>query len=531
VRVGVYAALLVAFGSWLSFSRLGEGMLLYDEASFAYTTDTMLRTGEYVTLKIDERNYHTNAAPLYNWLTCLTYDWGWPGEMRYRVWSGVFGVLCGIATLALGTMLFSPEVGVLAALILLLNRNFLLLHGIRYGGMEPGTLFFITSMLACYARTHRAGVRERLWWCLAGACLGGAVLMKPPAFAGFMFVMMCVHNFVVRRDLGVWKRVLGPALALAVAGAVAGPWYAALTVKLGPIAPTSLFISNSIKRSAARGGAPQRPVTFYLDVIRGSSGVFGLLVPLAAAALVAVVARVPGRFGFGLLLWLSGTFLVTISLSATKHTHYAYYAFSLLSVLAAAVLLAGLGEPPRPGTWFRHVWRLVGCTGVVAAVVVLRGAPQDLAELRGERYGYPPLVFHDAMGDPLAAGRVRLMAVGYPDGSTNRDRTRGFTENDSYYHQFRLPHCVRPEQTEVVNAALADGIPTVVFLEPVRRHTDPVTLGLSCPPDRYALLKSGGFFYPVLTFHGVERVCDLEAVFRKHTLIGAPAPTSTAAAP
>lgn len=534
VRFGLYAAVVVAVGSWLNFVRLGEGMLLFDEASFAYTTDSMLRTGEFVALRITENGYHLNAAPLYNWLSCLTADWGWPGEMRYRVWAAVFGVLCGVATLGLGAVLFSPEVGCVAALVLLLNRNFLYIHGMRFGGMESGTVFFVTSMLACYARTHWAGSRDRVWWALSGVFLGGAVLVKPPAFAGLMFVLMCAHNAVTRRDLSVRLRVLRPALALVAAGVVAGPWYAAVTAKVGLAAPMSLFFGNSIGRAATSQPWADLPRTFYLDVVLSGSRTFKWLPYLVAGAAVAVVTRGPGRLGFGLLLWLAGAFLVPISLSATKHWHYCYCVLPLLSVLAAAVLLIGLGAPPRTDPWFRRGWHVLGGAGLVAAVALIHGdtkhdSKHDSARLMNERHEYPPLALHNAMAAPLAAGRVRLTAVGYPDGTTARNPGQAFTENDAYYHQFRLPYCTRPEKLGEVNAALTDGVPTVVFLEPVKLVTDPVAVRVSAPPDRYALLRSGAYFYPVLTFHGAERACDLEAVFRKHAVTDAAAPAITVA--
>jgi 4-amino-4-deoxy-L-arabinose transferase-like glycosyltransferase len=219
-RVAVYALVLVGLGGWVCFSRLGEGMLACDEASFAYTSDRMVRTGDWVVPHIHELGPHLNAAPLYNWLTNLTGPLAGDGYARYRVWSAVFGVGCALAALALGALLFGAEVGFLAGLFLLANVSFVFQHGARASVMEAGLAFLVTTMAVCYVRTFQAPHRARLWWALTGVFLGLAVLMKPPAMGGFFFCTLCLHHLVARRDLSWKARLLGPLGAGAVAALI-----------------------------------------------------------------------------------------------------------------------------------------------------------------------------------------------------------------------------------------------------------------------------------------------------------------------
>src|SRR4051812_22976679 len=96
IRLVAYALVIAAVGCWSCFSRLGASMLLGDEAYFAFTTEHMLATGDYVVPNIGRPHPHLNAAPLYNWLSCLTADWLGDPNVRHRAWSAAFGVGCGL---------------------------------------------------------------------------------------------------------------------------------------------------------------------------------------------------------------------------------------------------------------------------------------------------------------------------------------------------------------------------------------------------------------------------------------------------
>src|SRR5262245_3166435 len=210
LRIAIYALVLTGFGTWVCFSRLGSGMLACDEASFAYTSDRMVNTGDWIVPYIHELRPHLNAAPLYNWLTNITCPILGHSYLRYRVWSATFGVGCGLAVLVLGTLLFRVEVGFLAGLLLLSNVAYVFQHGARACVMESGLAFLVTAMVICYVRTFQAPDRSRLWWALTGLFLGLAVLMKPPAMGGFFFCTLGLHHLFARRDLSWKARLTGP---------------------------------------------------------------------------------------------------------------------------------------------------------------------------------------------------------------------------------------------------------------------------------------------------------------------------------
>ena len=210
LRVAVYASVVLAVSSWACLHRLGEGMLTFDEAWFAVTTEHMLATGDYVVPTIGEprgrmvMSPHLNAAPLYNWLCCLTADALGDGPLRYRLWSGLFGVGCALSALALAAMIFGAEAGLVAGLLVATNAHFLFVHGIREGRMDPALACLVTLAVIAAVRAHRAAGIGAGWWALVGVGIGLAALMKPPVMAGFFLVALAVHHLAARRDLP-WK--------------------------------------------------------------------------------------------------------------------------------------------------------------------------------------------------------------------------------------------------------------------------------------------------------------------------------------
>ena len=143
-RAAGYALLLTALAGACSFYGLSRGTLVGDEAAFAATTDHIRATGDWVVPCIAERP-HLNATPLYNWMTAAVTPCLGDSTLGYRFWSAASGVGCVLATFALGAVLFGPEVGLLAGLLLAFNWDFLFCHGVRFGGMDALLAFFLTA--------------------------------------------------------------------------------------------------------------------------------------------------------------------------------------------------------------------------------------------------------------------------------------------------------------------------------------------------------------------------------------------------
>jgi 4-amino-4-deoxy-L-arabinose transferase-like glycosyltransferase len=515
-RTTVYAFLLIALGGLLCFSHLGAGMLEGDEAAFALTTHFMLETGDWVVPTIDGVEPHLNAAPLYNWLTCLTAPFLDDSPLRYRLWSAVLGILCAAAVLMLGRELFSAEVGLLAGFLLLSNQSFLFLHGVRSGVMEPGLMLFHTVMVCCYARASRTRSNPAIWWSLIGVNLGLAVLIKPPAFGGFFFGLLCLHHVLTRTDLSRPARFQYPLLAAVIGAAIALPWYLLITQRVGLHALQSLFIFNSVTRTAHfYSDDPAPAFWFYLDWLQQSSKAGKFFLPALGLGLVSVLIGWR-RFAFGLLTLLAGAFLLAISSAQTKHLHYSHNALPYLCVLTAALLACGTLPPPESlinRRWTSRLWKVLAVIQVGFLVYLVQGELRRVKRCDLPVYDYPAVRVERAIEGAGAAGEVDLVFYRF------REPHRAPVPGDpplkyqDLFYVTKLPRAKVVHNLEELNQLLAAGKPIVLFLPAAQDPSVLQNSGLTAAPDRVWRVRANSTeTFPVLTFNGAANVAGVGEV-------------------
>jgi hypothetical protein len=329
---------------------------------------------------------------------------------------------------------------------------------------------------------------------------------------GFFFCAICLHHLVARGDLRWKRRLAGPFAAALVGSLIAAPWYTLIYARLGWDGLDQLLLTNSVRRAADSGGGRVLSHWFYLECIWDSSHGFRWAFGGAVLGLVCVCVGWQ-RWAWSVLL-PGIAFIAALSLSATKHQHYMYAAFPLLSVMAAALLLVGLIPPQKPeGT--RSRWRAVVFVGIAVAINALwfdfHRAKWTLCNKRGD---YPVTVLYKAAETEFAAGNARLVLYRYPTRIAQLDRALGFTAHDLYYVN-RLQHVAHVTNVKELNALLADGKPTVLMLSPATPAEQFVTAKLLVAPDRCLLARSDLFCYPVLLFHQVEAKLNIGNVLRE----------------
>lgn len=511
--LAVYALVVAAVGGWMCFKRVSQGALIGDEGFFAVTTERMLRTGDYVVPYADwSTRPHLNATPLYNWLSCLTAGLIGEGELRYRFWAAVFGVGCGLATFALGAVLFGPEVGLLAGLFVVTDPTFLFCYGARRGTMNSGVTFFVTLAAVFYVCAWQRGWPARGWWALVGAAVGAAVLTKPPIIGTFFFVALVGHHILARTGVPLRDRWKGPVIAALAAAAVALPWYVAVYLKLGPQAVDHLILFNSVKRATVAGAysknAPVREWWYYATVFWDASAAARIAVP---ALLWAVVAAVVLRRGsWGLLAMTGGGFVAALSVSVEKHPWYLIPAFPFTAVAVAALLLGGVTD----GSAWRASSRWYRCAAVAGLLAAVLIARFDFLEAKhAVRYAnpaYAPYVVHKAAAQDLAADRVRLVMYQYPGIGDRRIRyDLGLTPAERIYPAL-MPHAIWIDNPGKLERVLAEGKPTVVFIPSKTPAAEIPPPGLSAKPDGILTTAGCEGDYVFLTFHGGEAAFGLD---------------------
>jgi 4-amino-4-deoxy-L-arabinose transferase-like glycosyltransferase len=483
-----YLLVLMVVAVPCCFVRLSAGTLAGDEAAFAYTTDRMYDTGDWVVPYLGDVP-HLNATPLYNWLTLATRDGFTEGPLGYRVWSALFGVGCVVLTFALGALLFRPAVGFLAGLFLVLNRDFIFSHGVRFGGMDALLTFFVTAATLSYAWLQ--GLSGRIWWAwgLVGLFIGLAWLSKPPVFGAFFLCGIGVHFLWTRR--ATWPACLaGPLLALAVALVVAAPWYVLLWFRLGNSSLHQLFIHNSVER--ALDGARDY---FWVGkmIWRSSNSFHGVHLALvcAGACWFAGVRRAQ----WGLLLFLAGSYLLALSATG-KWAQYPFYVFPLLAVFLAGLFL-------ESGPWLvQRFWSGLGSQRIarvgILIVVILIGLDclKALSILKGPEWVHPTVGIYRRLAADLEQGECHLVLFDFASP----------LYEDSYY----APHLQRAERVENIaglKLLLADRKPAIVVLQPGTSAEVQSLLTELHPEVRIEDSPFGMYRYPVFAFQGaLDRV-------------------------
>ena len=501
------AAGLAAVAAWVLFSTLDGHRMEPDESLYALATDHLRAGGDWLTLSPHPPTPYFNKPPMYMWLSALTYD-RLPGfELKYRFWSAAFGVAAVALTGAVGARLFRPAVGLVAGLLLLTNRSFLLHHGARFGGMDAALTACTAATLWLYwvGRTRAGGA----WpWACIGVVAGSASLFKP--LAGLpMLAVIGLHAVVTRRAVlhGAGGRppsllplqkpsaepdgsggrppiavgsaaTVGPAVAagivLVVSAAVAGPWYWINHQRFPDRFAGQLF-GRQLADSMA-GGSPDdasQPWFFHLAGVPASSTLWALVVPAAAWLVVAAVRDRRRRPALLLLLIAGLGWVVGFSVPQKKFLHYVYPAFPALAVTMAAGLadlLAFAGRRGRRVGIPAGLWRRIdperfvagGLRATAAGLVAFAGY-LGLVALPREASPLPAWTLYKTFEPAIRDGRADLLAWGVPHRPDAWPDERLVRPN----HMIYLSHMAGVQTVRDaadVTARLATGRPTVLIL-------------------------------------------------------------------
>jgi hypothetical protein len=160
--------------------------------------------------------------------------------------SALFAILSGIVLYRLGSVWYSPAVGVLAALMLICNRT--LLEQIRAGEPAPIVLFFTLASLWPFAEHVRRQADVFSRWTLIGAVALAGLYLTAGAYAFSMAILGLGAMFFRGGDeddsifVRIRKSIFDPTtragfVTLILGTALAAPWLARAPWQWGPWFP------------------------------------------------------------------------------------------------------------------------------------------------------------------------------------------------------------------------------------------------------------------------------------------------------
>lgn len=510
LRCSAYLAVLLALSSALNFHRLNERAFDADEAIYAYVTKNMERSGDWLHRQFRSPNgpdpcHYRNKPPLYFWLACAARYVFADEHFALRFWSALFGVGCVLLTCILGAMLFSPEIGFLAALLLALNRDFILLHGARDGTMDTGvTLFTLAAALLAWLSLRMR--RPWLGWLAAGGAAGIICLFKEIPPGVLVLFLISIHAVIYSERGTRLSRLRRPPVALAGLAAVSLPWFIFHWASYGGFSEL-----RHARRFAGtlHAGHLEGPL-FYMERITTSSDPFHLFIPVMA--IVVVLSFFGGkRKEFGLIAVVGGGWIGAITAMASKLPWYPYPAYPMVALAIAAVVIG-----PLQFLISRYVpekARLCAMSALAAAAL-LAAVPygkafkdeliprqlRTIRDLRWELYKNNDLEHRD----------VRIVHVEYPGEVLDRFR--------DYYADHMMKGYARATELEQLDAFLVKENPVMVSIR--TGAPAPLAEAVEMRLRQYAAGKGGRYTSPLYTVYtrGIEPPLPEGVLAKMHAL-------------
>lgn len=358
--------LLLALSLLLFFLGLGSlGLTDRDEGSNAEAAREMVETGDWVSPTLNYQPRFAKPVFIY-WLMGGAYTLFGVNEFTARLHSALFGVALIALQYLFLSRLRGPTVGLLGALMLLLNVEMVALG--RMALTDSVLIFFTTlSLYGFWLGLHGEG-RERhaIWLLYIGMGLG--TLTKGPVGLAIPLLAIVPYLTVTKRWRQFWDRGY-PLAGLILCAAIALPWYAAMLARHGS-RYTESAQADTIGRFLSTIGGHGGTLLFYIPIL-----LFGffpwsgfLLVglyqtfkgyrqwaignrqndPTHSPSPIAHRLPAPQELEFFAAIWLITVFLF-FTLSATRLPHYIGPLFPAAAILAASYWHRCLSDPATPG--------------------------------------------------------------------------------------------------------------------------------------------------------------------------------------
>jgi len=388
-----------------------------DEPRFAVIARTMVETGDWV-VPVFNGTLAVDKPVLMHWAMAACMSVFGVNEFACRLPSMIAALATALALLRLGTRLFNPTTGVVAALAWLGS----LLAGIEAHAATPDAILTAlctwATVLVAEVMLGSAGGRgndtlPRLSVARAGGIgllLGLAVVCKGPiGFVGPLAVIVpwawwvAVDRRWAELPAGPWlrrvatagfpavidvARSLRPIVLTAAALLAAAPWYVAVWQRTDGAWIEGFFFVHNVGRFMApmeqhSGGVLFHPLTM-LVLFYPWSCFLPLAVVLAAWRTWKRTVPVATVHALGLgLAWL-GVWVGGFSAAATKLPNYVLPAYPAAALLVAVVAVEAARRAAASGRWPHPRW---AATGTLA--LAFGGVATIATVIIAARYGLP----------------------------------------------------------------------------------------------------------------------------------------------
>jgi 4-amino-4-deoxy-L-arabinose transferase-like glycosyltransferase len=296
-----------------------------NEPLYAEPPREALETGEWLAPTWNYRRWFVRP-PLATWITLPSYAALGVNPFAARLPSALLAMATILCAYGLGRALGGRRAGVLAALVLSATPRFWLFSRQLAGDVLLTACLAGAFLLALPALEGRPEGRRRVLW--AHALVGVGVLAKGPVIGVLWLGPLLAAARLSRPRVPL--RALRLPSGLAIAAAVALPWFAYMTARYGWDYPREFLGHHHIRRAISEDVGARPP--WYLPLaLLGDAQPWLVFVPFALHRAWKGGARDPAT----MLAWAGAAFpLVFFSIPAGKRN---VYLLPLYPMLAAAV--------------------------------------------------------------------------------------------------------------------------------------------------------------------------------------------------
>jgi len=266
---------IVVLGSLTFLWGLGASAIQdADEAFYAEAAREMVGSGDWV---VPHYNFEERLQKpiLYYWMVAATYAVAGVSEAAARFWAGMSGLGLALVAFAAARRWYDEPTGLIAGAIVATSFGFVPIA--RQALPDVPLALFVS--LTCWAAIEAALAPPRTsarWLYFAAAAAGLGMLTKGP--------LAVVLPGAVLIPLMIWERRRGDGggatfaaslrvghivIASAIFVAIALPWFAVITERLGPGYLTRFFFDENLERFATSRYNERRSVFFYFPIIAG----------------------------------------------------------------------------------------------------------------------------------------------------------------------------------------------------------------------------------------------------------------------
>ena len=333
--------LVAVVSGLLLFTNLGGwGLWSPDEPRYAEVAREMVLTGDYLVPHLNGRVY-TRKPPLLFWLDAISYKIFGVKEWAARLPVVLAGLSAVLATMYLGTRLFSPTVGLWGGLILVTTPWFT--WEARRAKMDIPLTFLVLLAIIAFYLGNLADREEKkkkfIYYALGFSAVGiGALGKGPVAFSVPGLALACYH--IHTRDLHILKEKEFW-LAFPLAFLFYFAWLVPACFKLGGkyaldqiyYKTSALFLHTKVHRHGP---------LFYLYHLPLDAFPWVLFIP--GALIYGLRLPRERRRPFLLLFWWFVANFVFFSIAKTKRSTYLLPLYPAMALMVALYLRETLRE-------------------------------------------------------------------------------------------------------------------------------------------------------------------------------------------